>query len=164
MKIGIITDSHDHHKNVLRAVEIFTQRQVDTILHAGDIVSPFTAKAFGQVPGAKFIAVYGNNDGEKLNLRSLIAGFGGEIHDVCYKGELAGKKVFMTHTQHTIEEIAKSQDYDLVVYGHTHKQDLRQMGRTLIINPGESTDWLTGRGQVVILNLPGMDYETMVLE
>ena len=55
MQIGIISDSHDHHSNVLRAIEIFNESNVEYVLHAGDIVSPFTAKAFADLRIAKFI-------------------------------------------------------------------------------------------------------------
>jgi len=158
MQIGIISDTHDHRRNVLRAVEIFAERKVQYVLHAGDIVAPFTAKAFSALDGVKFIAVFGNNDGEKLHLRRAIEGFGGEIHEYCYKGELAGRKLYMTHTNHNVEEVAASQMYDLLVYGHTHQQDIRKVGRTLIINPGEATDWITGSARVVILDLSDMSY------
>jgi putative phosphoesterase len=158
MQIGIISDSHDHHHNVMQAIEIFAGRRVQCVLHAGDIVAPFVAKAFAELKDAKFIAVYGNNDGEKLFLRHTIEGFGGEIHEYCYKGELAGRKVYMTHTHHNIEELIASQQYDLLVYGHTHRRDIRVVGRTMVINPGESTDWVTGFGHVVILDLNSMTH------
>ncbi|MEN6337016.1 MAG: metallophosphoesterase [Phycisphaerales bacterium] len=158
MRIGIISDTHDHHRNVLAAVEIFAQRRVEYVLHGGDIVAPFTAKAFSELHGVKFVAVYGNNDGEKLFLRHTIEGFGGQIHEYCYKGELAGRKVYMTHTHHNVEEVAAGQMYDLLVYGHTHKQDIRRVGRTLIVNPGEGTDWITGTGHIVILDLADMSH------
>ena len=157
-RIGIISDTHDHHRNVMRAVEIFAGHGVQYVLHAGDIVAPFTAKAFASLPGVKFIAVFGNNDGEKLFLKHTIEGFGGEIHEYCYKGELAGRKVYMTHTHHNVEEVAAGQMYDLLVYGHTHRQDIRRVGRTLIVNPGEATDWITGSARVVILDLNDMSH------
>ena len=37
MKIGIITDSHDHRANLRKAVEIFNNANVDKVLHAGDL-------------------------------------------------------------------------------------------------------------------------------
>ena len=164
MKAGIITDSHDHHANVLKAIQIFNERRVKYVFHAGDIVAPFTAKKFAEVQGAKFIAVFGNNDGERVNLRATIAGFGGEISDYAFEGTVEGKKIFMTHSQHYIEDAAKSQEHDLVIYGHTHKEDIRRVGRTLIMNPGESTDWLTGRAQVVILELDSLEYEIVEIK
>ena len=160
MQIGIMADSHDHHGNVLQAIEIFNKHKVDYVLHAGDIVSPFTAKAFADLKIIKFIAVFGNNEGEKLFLKSTIESFRGEIHEYCYKGQIGGKEIYMTHTDHNVKEVAKSQMYDILIYGHTHKQDIRQVGKTLVINPGESTDWITNSAQVVILNLDDMCYHT----
>ena len=159
MRLGIVSDTHDHHRHAVQAAEIFGGAGVQYILHAGDIVAPFTASAFSGLDGAKFIAVFGNNDGEKFYLRSTIEGFGGEIHEYCYKGELGGKSIYMTHTHHNVDAIAKSQMYDLLIYGHTHEQDIRQVGKTLIVNPGECTDWLTGSAHVVLLQLDDMSYE-----
>ncbi len=163
VNIGIISDTHDHHANVLQAIELFNERKVQAVLHGGDIVSPFTAKEFGRLNQAQFIAVFGNNEGERVMVRQVVEGFGGEIHDYCYKGKLAGKRVFMTHTPHYVDDAVESGRYDLVVYGHTHNQDIRQLGHTLIVNPGEATDWLTGTGHIVILDLSTMDYEVIPL-
>ena len=164
MKIGIISDSHDAHQNVLKAVEVFNEQNVDYVLHAGDMVSPFTAKAFAEVKGAKFIAVFGNCDGEKLFLKSTIEDFGGEIYEDSYTGQIGSKRIFMTHRPGELESIAASGKYDLVIYGHTHKQDIRKVGDTLIINPGESTDWLTGKSDVVVLDTDNMSVEVISLK
>jgi len=163
MKIAIISDSHDHHQNVLKAVAVFKSQKVNYILHAGDIISPFTAEAFSKAEDAKFIAVFGNNDGEKLYLKSKIQGFGGEIHEDTYKGNIGGRRIFMTHKPDVVEEVAGSGNYDLVIYGHTHRQDIRKAGKTLVLNPGESTDWITDKSSVVILETDDMSYEVIGL-
>ncbi|MBN1788732.1 MAG: metallophosphoesterase [Sedimentisphaerales bacterium] len=151
MKIGIISDTHDHHANILKAIDIFNKEQVQYILHAGDIGSRYAANAFGKVSGAKFIAVYGNNDGEKDMLKQVIETFGGEIHKDPYQGQIEDKKIFITHKPAVADMAAESGKYDLVVYGHTHFRDIRTEGKTLVINPGESTDWASGKGRIVIL-------------
>jgi putative phosphoesterase len=171
MKIGIISDSHDHHVNVLKAVEIFKNENVQYILHAGDIVSPFTAKAFSAVSGARFIAVFGNNDGEKHLLKTVIESFcrkaspsgGGEIHRDPYHGQIAGKKILITHKPSILDEAIASGKYDIIVYGHTHSKDIRTVGKTLIINPGEATDWLSGKGSLVILDTENLKTKEMEL-
>ena len=56
MKIGILSDTHDAHENVLKAIKIFNEHKVSYVFHAGDMVSPFTARAFADVAPAKFIA------------------------------------------------------------------------------------------------------------
>ena len=163
MRIGIISDSHDNRANILKAVEIFRERQVKYVLHAGDIIAPFAARPFGKIEGAKFIAVFGNNDGEKLLLDSTIRSFGGEIHEDSFRGEIGGRKIFMVHQCGGIDEIAASGKFDLVICGHTHKTDIRKIGKTLLVNPGESTDWLTDKPAVVVLELDDMQAERIGL-
>ena len=164
MRIGIISDTHDNRHNVTQAIEIFRRHRVEYILHAGDIVAPFTTLAFAELCKAKFIAAFGNNDGDKLRLKATVEGFGGEIHEYCYKGELAGRRICMMHTDHLAEDAVKSRLYDLVIYGHTHHPDIRREGRTLVVNPGEATDWITGAGHAVIVDLKDMSHTIEPLE
>ncbi len=163
MKIGIISDSHDHHKNVLKATDIFNQHKVEYVFHAGDIVSPFTAKAFAAINNAKFIAVFGNCDGERVLLSAAIKEFGGQVFDDCYMGKIDGKRIFMTHRPSVINEVAGSGNFDLVIHGHTHKPGMRMVGDALVINPGESTDWLTGQSHIVVVDLDGMTAQEIEL-
>ncbi len=163
MNIGIISDTHDHHENVLKAVETFKRHKVRYIFHAGDIIAPFSAKPFLEIDNVKFIAVFGNNDGEKFFLKSTIEKYGGEIHEDCFKAEIAGRKIFMTHKEKIIDEVAESKKYDLIIYGHTHEQDIRTVGRTLIVNPGETTDWMTDKSSVVILKTQTMKHQVISL-
>lgn len=163
MKIGIISDTHDHHQNVLKAIGIFNDEQVKYVLHAGDMVSPFTARAFAALKGAKFITVFGNCDGDKLHLKEAITGFGGEINNHIYSGRVDNKEIFMTHRPDMIEELAEGGKYDLLIFGHTHKQDIHKAGRSLVINPGETTDWITEQPSIVVLELDNMSYTSISL-
>ena len=163
MKIGIISDSHDHHVNILKAVEVFRDKRPDYIFHAGDIISPFAARVFAEVEGARFRAVFGNNDGEKLLLKGVITDFGGQICEGPYRCEVKGKKICMMHRLSDLEEIVSDGRYDVVIYGHTHKKDIRQVADTLVINPGETTDWLTDESSVVLLELDDMSTEVISL-
>jgi putative phosphoesterase len=151
MKIGIISDTHDHHRNVSKAIEIFRTQAVQTILHAGDMISASTAQLFAGLTGVRFIAVFGNMDVNRRELQATVESFGGEIHQGAYEGRLDGIGVCMAHIPVAIHKAAEAGRHDLIVYGHTHHDDIRQVGKTLIINPGEATDSRTG-GQVVILD------------
>jgi len=162
MKIGIISDSHDNRANIMKAVEIFKEHKVKYVLHGGDIISPFAARPFGHMEGVKFIAVFGNNDGDKLLLDNTIKSFGGQIHDD-FRGEIGGKIFFMIHSCSAIEEIVASGKFDVVICGHTHRRGIQKIGRTLFINPGESTDWLTDKPGVVVLDLETMEAEEIGL-
>ncbi len=164
MKVGIISDTHDAHASVDRAIEIFNERGVEYVFHAGDMVSPFTASAFSGLKTASFIAVFGNNEGEKLMVTNNIQRFGGQIHGYVYKGEIEGRRIFMEHVPTAIDEVVESGHYDLVIYGHTHKQDIRKIDNTLVVNPGEATDWLTGKSSLVIVELDDMSWEVVALK
>src|SRR5512139_1069850 len=74
MKIGLISDSHDAHENVRRAVAIFKEHGVANVIHAGDICSPPTIRALQAHAEAAFdfFAVFGNNDGERHKLTKLL--------------------------------------------------------------------------------------------
>lgn len=163
MKIGVISDTHDAHKAVIKAIEIFNDKDVEYVFHAGDMVSPFTAKAFSMLERAKFIAVFGNCDGEKILIKSSIEQYGGVLYPHSFSGEIGGRKIFMTHIPDTLEEVVCSGKYDLVIYGHTHKQDIQHFGNTLVLNPGETTDWITGVSRIVIAELDDMTCESILL-
>ena len=137
MKAGIISDTHDNTINVSKVIDIFSRHKVSYIFHAGDITLPLTAGAFSNIAGAKFISVFGNCDIHKNELKEKIESFGGQIGSF-YTGQINGKRIFMTHTLNNLPEQAKSGKYDIIIYGHTHKPDIRRIGSTLIINPGKA--------------------------
>ena len=41
MKIAIISDTHDNIENTEKAIEIFKQKKVSSIIHCGDFCAPF---------------------------------------------------------------------------------------------------------------------------
>lgn len=148
MRIGIISDTHNQQRSVLQAIEIFKAQGVECVLHAGDITGPATISLFAQLPGGRLIAVFGNCDSERLSLHAAVEAVGGEIHDRTYTGQIDGRAVYMTHIPNGLNQVAASGKYDLLVYGHTHQQDIHRVGQTLLVNPGV--------GQVVIVDLADM--------
>ncbi len=161
MLIGIITDSHENMDNIQRAVSIFNEKKVELVLHCGDIISPITAKEFKNL-NSKMTLVFGNNDGEKPFLIKNFNDFG-TFYPPGHEFELENKKFIMMHEPIGIEALAQSQEYDYIVYGHTHKQDIRKIGKTTIINVGESCGWLTGEAFIGILDTNKNEVETIQL-
>jgi predicted phosphodiesterase len=41
--IGIMSDSHDNVDAIRKAVRLFNTKDLDITIHAGDLISPFTA-------------------------------------------------------------------------------------------------------------------------
>jgi putative phosphoesterase len=158
MLIGILSDSHDNLTLLYKAVEIFNKNKVRHVFHAGDFVSPFTAKPLSKL-NCEFTGVFGNNDGDKLLLRDKFKDIG-QIYEDAYEDEIDGKKIIMVHKDKFVEPLARSDKYEIIIYGHTHRIDLRE-GRPLIINPGECGGWLTGNSTAVILDTDKMETEIL---
>ena len=159
MIIGIISDTHDHMENIRKALKIFKDRGVNIILHAGDFVSPFTWRILKDFEG-EIYAVFGNNDGDRVLLKKM---YGDRIQNQIRKIEINGKKIALMHEPQMIEEIALLDSFDLIIYGHMHKVDIRKIGKTLVINPGEACGWLYGKATMVLLELDNLEPEVVNL-
>ena len=150
MRIGVMADSHDHVPMVEAAVELFKQEDVCHVLHAGDFVAPFAVEPLQQLH-CPLISVFGNNDGERLGLAARLEEIG-EVHAHLASITLANRRIALVHYPELAEPLAQSGKYDLVVFGHTHIVDQRRDG-ALLLNPGETGGWLTGRSTVAVVDL-----------
>jgi len=156
MLIGVISDTHDNLTALRKALAKFKAAGAKLVLHAGDFVSPFVAVPF-QEAGLSLVGVFGNNDGDKLYLRERFSGVG-ELHFGPHELELSGRKIVLMHEPRALEALIASGKYDLIVYGHTHKVDLRP-GPPLVLNPGECGGWLSGRATCAIVDLERLQAE-----
>ncbi len=84
----------------------------------------------------------------------IFAGLGG-FH--LATASLGGKCVFACEINDTLRNLYEKN------FGILPSKDIRQVDRTLVINPGESTDWITGKAQVVILDIENMAYQSFEL-
>jgi len=155
MKIGIISDTHDNLPQIRKAVEFFNREKVELVLHAGDFVSPFTFLEFKNL-NCPLKGVFGNNDGDKLYLQEKFKGIG-ELYPEPYQTSLNHKNIVMLHKEELINALAESHKYEVIIYGHTHRTDLRKIGKTLIVNPGECGAWLTGKSTIGLLDLTNLE-------
>ena len=150
MRIGILSDSHDNRPAVARAASLFREADCALVIHAGDFVAPFAARDLEKA-GCPVRAVYGNCDGEKAGLAAALSPFG-TIGEAPAVFEFAGLKFLVTHLDSHIARYTKEKKYDVIVYGHTHKADVRRAGKALIVNPGEAGGWVNGRSTVALLD------------
>ncbi len=164
MKLGIMSDSHDNLPNVAKAVKIFNQRKVQKVLHAGDIIAPFVTRNLLKL-NCDVLAVFGNNDGDKLYLQENFGKINkvGEIKEPPVSFKLAGKRIYLTHWPHQLEILAESGIYDIIVYGHTHDAEIRRVGKTLVVNPGETGGWLREKATIAVVDLETMEAEIIEL-
>jgi putative phosphoesterase len=152
VKIGILSDTHDHLARIAQAVALFNEEEVGLVLHAGDFASPTTARELRHLR-APLVGVFGNNDGDRLFLTKALAGVG-TLHAGPHELEVAGQRAVLMHEPRCLEALVRSGSFRLVVYGHTHAIDVRE-GSPLVVNPGECGGWLTGRATVVVVDTEG---------
>ncbi|MDI6642553.1 MAG: metallophosphoesterase [Candidatus Hodarchaeaceae archaeon] len=152
MKIGLMADTHDRIDAVERAIEFFNKAEVEHVLHAGDLVSPFVAPKFSKLK-AKLHYVWGNNEGDKEFITVKFGELGVKPLGNFASLELRGRKIALLHGTHEeiIDALVKSGSYDVIVRGHTHRAGISGQ-KPLLINPGEVCGYLSGRRTVAMLD------------
>lgn len=135
MKIGIISDTHDHVNHIEKAVKIFKEEEIPLVIHAGDFCSPFAVLPFD---GLNLVGVFGNNDGDHYRLLNNFSSIDGSLAGEFFEFEQDGLKFAVYHgtIQSIKDALVKCGTYDVVISGHTHKKELQKVGKTLSINPG----------------------------
>jgi len=126
VRLGVISDTH----GLLRPEVFEVFKEVDHILHAGDVGKPEILIELEAI--APVTAVYGNVDAPELRSR---------LPQVAHL-ELDGFDIVVTHgDQFGSPTPAKLHDAfpkaEIIVYGHTHKPLLELVDRTVtVMNPG----------------------------
>jgi len=157
MLAAVVADSHDNVPVIERAVEVIRERGARVLLHAGDFVAPFAAKAWAKFDGP-IMAVFGNNDGERAGLLKVIP----DLHDGPHLFEVGGRKVLLSHREGDVNEDLCAQA-DLVVVGHSHRSEIGKRNGAAFVNPGEVGGWVTGRRTIALVNLETLAVELVEL-
>lgn len=160
MLIGIISDTHDDMQSITKAVDIFNAEKVSHVLHAGDITSPFTFEVFRGLEG-RFTGIFGNNDGDRLLLKEKS---GGNIFNQPHKITLNKKSIVVLHEPDIVDDLSESGRFDIVIYGHTHRTDVRKVRNTVVINPGKAARLHKGKATLAILDTKNMAARVIELE
>ena len=161
MLVGIFSDSHDNMEAIDRVVEIFNQRKVGLVIHAGDLISPIAAAKLKPLK-APLRAVYGNNDGERAGLQSRFKEFDWVLDDFLSFNVMSRKfAVYHGTIPGVLDSLIRRGGYDVVVSGHTHVRDVKNIGDVLHINPGEVCGYLTGEKSAMILDSESLKVEAV---
>jgi putative phosphoesterase len=164
MLIGIMSDSHDNVQGLKSALGIFSNRGVELVLHAGDMIGSGNCYAFYGC-GMQVKLVFGNNDGDRAGLIRDFAPANGQYLGDFGEMEADGLKIAMLHgtDEALVRAVVASQLYDIVVRGHSHRYEATRQGRTLLINPGEIWGYLTGSRSAAILDTTTLNVERVDL-
>jgi hypothetical protein len=148
VKIGVLADSHDDMAALARAVALLNAEGVGLVVHAGDVVAPFTFEALGGL-AAPLVGVFGNNDGDRLLLAERS---GGGLRPQPLIAPAGGRRMVVVHEPPLVAALAASGEFDLVVYGHTHRPEVRRAGRALVVNPGKAARLHKGASTAAIVD------------
>ena len=159
--IGVMSDSHDNVPMLRKAVAVFKEAGCDLVLHAGDVIAPFAARELAAL-GCPVKAVFGNCDGEKQGLEMALEKIG-EIQDAPLLFAHGRRQILLVHYHFSVATYTSSGRYDIIIFGHTHKPDIRRKGKTLLLNPGEAGGWLPGKSTVALLDPEKLEAETIGL-
>lgn len=116
-RIAVMSDTH----GLLRPECVSVLETCEAVLHAGDVGKPEVLERLREK--TLTYAVRGNVD------REWAEALAPEI-----RGELYGFRFYMVHDKKQIRE--ELTDVDIVVYGHSHKYEMKKQGRTVYLNPG----------------------------
>ncbi len=135
MQIGILSDTHSRHAVVETALGILQARNVNFLIHCGDIEDADTVWLF---QGFTAHFVFGNCDHDRASLQQAIHGIGATLHEPWGHLELAGLQIAFTHGDDStlFRDLLQSNAFDYLFHGHTHQAADYRKGKTRIINPG----------------------------
>lgn len=131
-KILVISDTH---RKINHVIDLIGQiSDLNHIIHLGDVVED--AQDLIAIYDVPFDYVAGNCD--FYNRTAPLS----KIVEIC------GKKIYITHghqenVKHSLGNlayIAESQNFDVILFGHTHQPILTYHKDTIILNPGSISE------------------------
>ncbi len=137
MKIGIISDTHDNLPKFKKVIDYLEKEGISFIIHCGDIANPDTLEKALENFSGKCRAVLGNADNiYQYDLEDYQSPPKIEVFERKGEVELSNKKMAFTHYPWVAKKLAKSGEYDIVFYGHTHRPWQKKIGECQAVNPG----------------------------
>jgi len=121
-KVGVISDTH----GLLRPEAVEALAGCDLILHAGDVGGPGILKELEGV--APVVAIRGNVD------RGPWARELPETQAV----EVEGILLYLVHDLETLDLSPEAAGISMVIFGHSHKPEIRTEGGVRYFNPGSA--------------------------
>ncbi|MBW2393831.1 MAG: YfcE family phosphodiesterase [Deltaproteobacteria bacterium] len=158
MRIGIVSDTHNHLRNVGRIVELFNAAGVSRVVHTGDITQAKTLHALSPLT-CPVVGVYGNNDLERTSLEEAAEQLSFQLVDPPLRLCWAEREIVVVHDPRDLAELELGSG-TLALHGHTHRTTEEwQQGGVLAFNPGECAGMLEGRNTIGIVDLAQLGVE-----
>jgi len=138
MKIAIISDTHDNLASLKKAVSFIKKEKIKVLIHCGDIFKPETLKEGLKGYQGKIYIIFSEADASfsEIPENSFEGLAKSKVFEQFGAIKINKKKVAFCHFPEIARNLAESQKYDLVFYGHTHKPWEEKVGKTRLVNPG----------------------------
>jgi hypothetical protein len=137
VKIGILSDTHNHAQNTQTALATFRERGITRLIHCGDITTPEIVSLF---TGWDVTFVLGNMDSGRVELGEAARRIGAPRPQPSVEVEIAGKLIGATHgaDMGLLYRMMIGGKYDYLCHGHTHERRNEHRGAysVRLINPG----------------------------
>lgn len=129
----ILADTHAETGTRLTGAHYETVTSASFVAHAGDFTTEAVLDSFEDIT-QEFVAVAGNSDTPAVSQR--LPQF--------QTFEYGGRRFLVTHGhQHdrtSLSLLARQEEADVVVVGHTHRAGVDHVGDDAVVNPGSHAD------------------------
>ena len=140
MRVGLIADSHLTKRGQLWPQVLDAFDGVDAILHAGDVWVPGVIDELAEL--APVYVARGNGDAGVVHERlreTWLLDFHGVTVGLLHEFPSPGRRPAGFVLAQAAKRFAGDAPPDVVVYGHTHIEEVHDVGGVLFVNPGSPT-------------------------
>jgi len=131
--LTVISDTHGTDDHRLTDRTLAAVRDADHVIHAGDFTTAAVLDAI-EAEASTLTAVTGNNETAAVRAR---------LPDVATL-EWDGVRFVVAHghehTDTSLSLLARQEDADVVVVGHSHRPGIAELDDCLLVNPGSYAD------------------------
>lgn len=135
MRIGILSDTHDHIDALKIALNLLHARGAEHYIHCGDVGGE---RVLDLLAGLAISIIWGNNDYDVASLESYGKTLGLSLGARTLNLTLGGKRFIVMHGDDYAQKrrAIESKEFDYLLQGHTHIYSDEKLGPTRILNPG----------------------------
>ena len=152
MRIGLVSDTHNDHASIGRALARLRVEGVSHILHAGDVTSAHALRLF---EGFDVWVSRGNMDHDPGLAAVAQELFGPGRYRKVHKVTLGTTTIALIHEREAVQarQLLHTKETEILVVGHTHDREDEWVETTRIINPGALGNTRWQRPSFAILDL-----------
>lgn len=148
MKIAIISDVHNNLVNLKKVLDYCASNAIEKIICCGDLASIETLDFLNDNFSGEILYTFGNMDNDFLKnyffknnqfkKTKIFKEFGEMSFEVGLQADRSPTsiKIAFVHFPRIAKGLCRTGKYDVVFYGHSHKPWQENIGKCVMLNPG----------------------------